>query len=74
MGLAPGVADELVPPGVAGVPVALGLVPLGLCGAVGVVVGLGPVLGSADPDELGLGSEVGVPDGFGALLARAVSH
>lgn len=69
MGLAPGVADELVPPGVAGVPVALGL-----CGAAGLVVELGPVLGSADPDELGLGSEVGVPDGFGALLARAVSH
>ena len=53
---------------------ALGLVPLGLCGAAGVVVELGPVLGVADPDELGLGSEVGVPDGFGALLARAVSH
>ena len=76
MGLAPGVADEPVPLGVAGVPVALGLVPLGLCGAVGVVVGLGPVLGPADPDGLavGLGSEVGVPEGLGALLARAVGH
>ena len=46
---------------------ALGFVVLGL-------VELGPVLGVADPDELGLGSEVGVPEGLGSLLARAGSH
>lgn len=74
MGLAPGVADEPVPLGVAGVPVALDFVVLGLV-LLGLVE-LGPVLGPADPDGLavGLGSEVGVPEGLGALLARAVSH
>lgn len=74
MGLAPGVADEPVPLGVAGVPVALDFVALGF--VVLGLVELGPVLGPADPDGLavGLGSEVGVPEGLGALLARAVSH
>ena len=79
MGLAPGVADEPVPLGVAGVPVALDFVALGFV-VLGLVllglVELGPVLGPADPDGLavGLGSEVGVSEGLGALLARAVSH